>query len=56
MKVPMYEECKEILAQKLAESYCDESVELGENWELIAEIFYKKGFEDCVAIDFNGES
>ena len=36
---------EQILREKLASDYPDEAIELGENWELIAEIFYKLGYE-----------
>lgn len=45
MNIPTRKQMTEILEQKLASDYPEESVESGENWELIAEIFYKIGFE-----------
>lgn len=41
------EELEGILSDKLAKNYPDWSVECGENWELIAEIFYQAGIEDA---------
>ena len=44
MNVPSTSEMTKLLGEKLAENYPDDCVELGEQWELIAEIFYKLGF------------
>lgn len=49
MKMPTRKEILEILETKLASDYPDESVESGENWEIIAEIFFKAGFEAAKA-------
>jgi hypothetical protein len=38
------EELEQILSREL-EKYPDECVEMGENWELIAKIFYALGLE-----------
>ena len=40
---------EEILSDKLAREHPGWSVECGENWELIAEIFFKVGFEAASA-------
>lgn len=45
MKIPTHEEMLEMLELQLASGYEDEYVELGENWEVIAEVFFKAGFE-----------
>lgn len=45
MNIPTREQMTEILEAKLASEYPDESVENVENWELIAEIFFKAGYE-----------
>lgn len=43
-----FDKMKEILWNELkSEKYFGEFVELGENWELIAFIFYTKGVEDA---------
>ena len=49
MNIPTHEQMSEILGQKLASEYPDECVEIGENWELIAEIFFKAGFDAASA-------
>ena len=49
VNIPTHEQMTEILGSKLASDYPDECVENGENWELIAEIFYKAGFEAAKA-------
>lgn len=49
MNIPTHEEMSKILSEKLASDYPDECIELGEAWELIAEIFYKAGFEAASA-------
>ena len=36
----------DVLSKVLAEKYPDDFVELGENWELIAQIFYDIGLSD----------
>jgi hypothetical protein len=38
------EQLKKILEEGLAADYPDESVELGENWEIIAKIFFHAGY------------
>jgi len=45
MNTPTHEEMEAMLSAKLKSDHPTEYVELGENWELIAEIFYKAGFE-----------
>jgi hypothetical protein len=45
MNIPDYEQLEEILEASLASDYPESSVGVGENWEIIAEIFYKVGFE-----------
>lgn len=49
MNIPTNEQMREILSAKLESDYPEECVEIGENWELIAEIFYKAGFEAASA-------
>ena len=49
MNIPTHEQMSEMLGAKLASDYPEECVETGENWELIAEIFYKAGFEAASA-------
>ena len=45
MKIPTDEQMEKLLDEKLASDYPDESIQMGENWELLAEIFYKAGYE-----------
>jgi hypothetical protein len=45
MNIPDYGQLEEILEASLASDYPEDYVEVGENWEIIAEIFYKVGFE-----------
>ena len=45
MNIPSRGEITKILEEKLASEFPDESVEAGENWERIAEIFYAVGYE-----------
>ena len=45
MKIPEMEELQEILNNMLEEHFPDWNVELGENWELMAEIFYRVGYD-----------
>lgn len=40
------ENYEQMLDKVLAEKYPEESIEMGENWELIAKIFYDIGFDD----------
>ena len=47
MNIPTNEQIKQILSEKLDSDYPDECVELGENWETIAAIFYKYGFDSA---------
>ena len=49
MNMPTLEQMTEILESKLASDYPEECVQNGENWELIAEIFYKLGYEAAIA-------
>jgi hypothetical protein len=42
------EQLNKILEEGLAVDHPDESVELGENWEIIAEIFFKAGYESII--------
>lgn len=49
MNTPTHEEMEAMLSAKLEADHPGECVELGENWELIAEIFYKAGFEAASA-------
>lgn len=49
MNIPTREQMEEILSDKLAKEYPGEGVETGENWELIAEIFFKAGFDAASA-------
>lgn len=45
---------KDIISSALnSEDYFGEFVELGENWELIAFIFYTKGVEDAKMLKSN---
>jgi len=50
--LPTPQECHKILEKGLAEDYPEESVELGENWETIALVFYTAGIyagANCLA-------
>ena len=38
---------EQILHETLLEKYPGECVEMGENWELIAKIFYDLGYEEA---------
>lgn len=45
MEFMTYEEAQNLLNEKLETDYPEDSVELGDRWELIAEIFFKAGYE-----------
>ena len=40
----------EVLTKVLSEKYPDNCVETGENWELIAKIFYEEGIKEGVRL------
>lgn len=44
-KIPTNEEMVKILDAGLEDDYPDDSVEMGEGWELIAAVFFKAGYE-----------
>ena len=45
--MPDYDELNLMLLSRLARDYPDECVQEGKNWELIAEIFFRAGFENA---------
>ena len=45
LEIPTTDDLEKILSDALAKDHEDEYVEMGENWELIAEIFYRAGYE-----------
>lgn len=47
MNTPDWDELEDLLIPRLEKDYPDLNIELGEYWEVIAEIFYKLGWEAC---------
>jgi hypothetical protein len=48
MNIPTHEEMEKVLEETLASDYPYESVENGENWQLIAEIFFRLGYDSAI--------
>lgn len=45
LNIPTSDQMEKLLDAKMDSDYPAEYVELGENWEIIAAIFFKAGFE-----------
>ena len=45
LEIPTTDELEKILSDALVKDHDGDCVEMGENWELLAEIFYRAGYE-----------